>query len=208
MTIKSCAIAIFVKTPGLTPIKTRLAMDIGVQKAEFFYDKSLQMTQRQLSQLDKKVFFPYWAVTEKKGLTQARWASFPALFQGKGGLGQRIHCIYSLLIRKYNFVLLMGSDSPHLPLEHYTKTYNHLLHNDFVIGPTEDGGFYLLGGRRPIPSHIWLSTPYSVNTTYEALVQQIKKLGTVKALPPLFDIDTVRELKKLAQIKPQFQDCL
>lgn len=206
---KDCAIAIFVKTPGLTPVKTRLAADIGVQKAEAFYKKSLHITQHQLNQLNEQVFAPHWAITEREGLNHRCWASFPTLFQGEGGLGQRLHRIYSLLIKQYNFVLLAGSDSPQIEADSYTQAHKDLCQYDFVMGPTDDGGFYLFGGRREVPKDIWLSTPYSTKTTSQRLIQQIeKKIGTLKTLPKLFDIDTIAELKKLVQLKPQFQDYL
>ena len=206
--VRSCAIAIFVKTPGLTPIKTRLAASIGVSQAEFFYKKSLNLIRERLSQLNGNIFFPHWAVTEREGLTNETWTSFPTILQKKGNLGTRIHSIYSTLIRNYDFVLLIGSDSPHLPIEYYTKAYDNLLESDFVIGPTEDGGFYLFGGNKNIPQKTWLSTPYSTTTTYNVLTKQLKKIGHISVLPQLFDVDTVKELKRLAKTEPQFQNFL
>lgn len=206
--VKNCAIAVFVKTPGVTPIKTRLATSIGVDKAESFYKESLDFTQDRLLQLNGDVFFPHWAITEQEGLMSEMWTTFPALLQSMGSLGARIHSVYSTLIKSYDSVFLMGSDSPHLPIEYYMRAYNDLFHNDFVIGPTSDGGFYLFGGNQSIPQEVWLSTPYSVETTYEILTEKLRGMGRLSLLPQLFDVDTIEELKKLATIEPQFQTFL
>ena len=147
-------------------------------------------------------------MAEKEGLTHEMWNSLPTILQHKGCLGARIHSVYSALIQNHDSVLLIGSDSPHLPVEYYKKAYEDLFHHDFVIGPTDDGGFYLFGGNKGIPQDIWLSTPYSTNTTYKRLIERIKEIGHLSFLPQLFDVDTIEELRKLAKIEPQFQGFL
>ena len=79
----SGALAVFVKTPGLSPIKTRLAADIGEKKAAAVYEILLQntaATMRRARRLGAEVF---WAVGEKEGADDARWSEFPAMWDGR-----------------------------------------------------------------------------------------------------------------------------
>ena len=205
VSIKSCAIAIFVKTPGLTPLKTRLAKSIGTDKAHSFYRASLKCIEEQLSLLDSNIFFPHWAVTEKEGLCNPIWEGFPTLLQTRGGLGARLHHIYSFLIQSYDFVLMIGADSPQLRTQHYIQAHKELLNFDFVMGPANDGGFYLFGGKKHISESLWLSTAYSQPSTAKALAHSLQGIGELTFLSQLFDVDTLKELQQLASIDPQFQ---
>ena len=183
------ALAIFVKTPGLSPVKTRLAAGIGQEAAGRFYEMSL----RAVADIAGAALgiTPYWAVAEPHATSHALWASFPTLWQGEGGLGDRLDHVYATLRERHGQVLLVGADSPQITVD--------LLHQaaaatEFVMGRAEDGGFWLFGGSAEIARTIWQSVPYSAPDTATRLLEKIESLGGTRFLPSLHDVDEVSDL--------------
>mgnify|MGYP000022014806 CR=1 FL=1 len=113
------ALAIFVKTPQLSPVKTRLASDLGEALAQEFYQRSLKVTQSLAKEIQENTssLTAYWAVAEKFGLGHSLWNAFPTLNQGSGSLGERLAHVYGQLIERHDYVCFMGSDSPQVPLQ-------------------------------------------------------------------------------------------
>lgn len=199
---KTGAIAIFVKTPGLSPIKTRLASSIGASSAECFHllsAKAIESVVSHASQADGTLT-PYWAVAENEALDSPHWKSFQTISQGEGTLGERLSRVYDELIQRHSFVIFIGADSPHITshlLRESTSTLSHAEDATFLIGRANDGGFYLFGGSSPIPHQVWLDVPYSVATTASELAKRVDTLGHIKELPQLLDVDTVDDMAKL-----------
>ncbi len=194
------AIAIFVKTPGASPVKSRLAADIGIEKAEEFFKLSLKATEAAVIEAIKKSdgkIEAYWAVAEKDQLTNPLWNSFKTIPQGSGELGERLATIYSKLQKRHKKVFLIGADLPHLDYKTLLRAFYKLTSSsEYVLGETEDGGFYLFGGRRIIERAIWNSIPYSSDQTSAALINKLGK-GNFLFLEPNFDIDYKVDLEKL-----------
>ncbi|MGE4233104.1 MAG: DUF2064 domain-containing protein [Bacteriovoracia bacterium] len=202
------AIAIFVKTPDFSDVKTRLAETVGKESAERFYTLSVLATQ---AVIKKAVSYsswltPYWAIAEEQAMTDERWNQFSRIYQGEGNLGDRLGHVYSELLTKHHFVLLIGADSPHLTVDQLLQpallfcesTDSSSINPLFTLGPTDDGGFYLFGGRTSISQQMWQTVPYSRANTASELKRLLSPHGMIRELPPNFDIDTVDDLKKLA----------
>ena len=110
------AIAILAKTPGLTPTKTRLAKDLGRQKTDEFYRLSLEAIEETLIEAQRQENVEiYWALAEENG--KSDWSNFPHFWTGEGDFGQRLDQVYSKLIKDYDFVSLIGTDSPQIKAE-------------------------------------------------------------------------------------------
>jgi len=185
----STAIAVFVKTPGLSPLKTRLAAGIGHQQAQKFYLMSLQAVQHTIQDLAIK---PFWSVAEIEALNNPLWQSFESMHTGEGNLGQRQHHIYEALLKKHAKVLLIGADTPQISQATIQQAMAVLDTNDFVIGPARDGGYYLFGGRISTAQHSWTSVPWSTSITREKL--QAALPSKVVQLETLTDVDTKSDL--------------
>lgn len=188
------ALAIFVKTPGLSPIKTRLAGDLGQAFARDFYEHSIAAMTEVGVDLMKKTpdLSVHWAVAEEDGLTDPRWKAFPTIWQGQGSLGQRLHKVYSSLQSQHQTVFLMGADSPHISSNNILQNVNETLrlsNKQFTIGRTADGGFYFFGGAQEIPQTVWDKVTYSEPTTADQLISTLKPIGPTRILVPDFDID-------------------
>ncbi len=199
------ALAIFVKTPELSPIKTRLAASLGPKNAAQFYELSLAATSAIAKHLQEKMpgLQIYWAVAEREGLPAKRWESFPAVYQGSGGLGARLNSIYQELLKKHHYVCFIGADSPHVCVEDFRGglllTARHL-GRKFVMGETLDGGFYFFGGSIPMSSSTWLGVEYSTSQTAEQLKAKLSESADIELLKKNFDIDTVDDLYRYAEI--------
>ena len=184
------ALAIFVKTPGLSPIKTRLAAGIGPAAAAEFYTLAVQTVAEVAA---ASSLAPYWAVAESEGPQHPRWAGCPTVAQGEGGLGARLDHVFRTLQARHGSVLLIGADSP--------QTTPALLRDaatrcaPFVMGRAEDGGFWLFGGNRPIAASVWTNVPYSVPDTADRLLHELA--GGVAFVATQHDVDVAADLDAL-----------
>jgi len=194
--IKSTAVAIFVKTPGLSPVKTRLAASIGTAAAEEFYKLCTEAIQQTLITATQTIdIVPFWAVGEQAGLDHPLWQSFDSIYTGEGDLGERQHHIYQYLQAKYQRVILIGADSPQLSVKHLGDAIAALDSHQFALGPAVDGGYYLFAGRAPIAKNIWTSVTYSAADTAEQLLAQLPSPAAL--LDCITDVDTVEDLAVL-----------
>jgi len=185
----TAAIAIFVKTPSLSSVKTRLAETIGKEKALEFYHLAVECIKEAVEQSG---LVAYWAVAEKEGL--AMWRGFEATHTGEGELGERLHHIYSSLLEKHETVLLIGADSPQITPILLKEAAKKAASGKFVIGPARDGGFYLFAGNKSVEKKTWMETPYSVAETLQMLVE---KIGEAEFLSTLTDVDKETDLQLL-----------
>ena len=113
----STALALFAKTPGYSPVKTRLAQEIGKTQAEAFYRRCLQAATEMADLVKERsdgAVAPYWAVAEQDALQHELWQHFPTLWTGPGCLGRRLHTVSRLLLTRHARVVLLGTDSPQL----------------------------------------------------------------------------------------------
>lgn len=201
----SGALAIFVKTPELSPVKTRLAASIGRERALQFYELSLATTAALARELKSRIpdLQVYWAVAESEGHMAKRWTSYPIVSQGAGDLGARLAFVYESLLVSHSYVCFVGADSPHLEIGALTqgvRLTKKNLQKRFVMGETLDGGFYFFGGSLAVPSLAWQEVEYSTSRTAVQLLENLTRFGKVDFISKNFDIDTIDDLIRLAEI--------
>lgn len=110
-----------------------------------------------------------------------------------------------LFIKGYRNIVLIGSDLPGLPSRFLEEAF-HVLEQrgqDLVLGPSRDGGYYLVGLSRSMPE-IFNEIPWGGENVLMATTQKLTRLG-LKAffLPPWFDIDTPEDLQYLESVADQ-----
>lgn len=193
------AVAIFVKTPGLSPVKTRLAAGIGSALATEFHRRAASAVGAVVYAAGPDVS-PYWAVAEREALAHPAWDAFPTLWQGDGGLGIRLDRVYTELLERHGSVLLIGADAPQVTpalLRDVARTVRDG-GPPYAIGPATDGGFWLFGGRAPVPPQVWRLVVYSRADTGAMLAGALRPFGAVGWVPSLADTDQVSDLPGLA----------
>ena len=194
------ALAVFVKTPGLSPIKTRLAAGIGPTGAQEFYRLSLAAIERTVtSAADASPFVAYWAVAEETGLADPRWQRFARVGQGNGGLDQRLCHVFEHLKRGHDLVVAIGADSPQITAEIVGKAFDTLRPDRplSVLGRCHDGGFYLVGANRNLTPSVWEGVPYGGPEAANRLAENLARHGTVCELMWLSDVDRAEDLPVL-----------
>jgi glycosyltransferase A (GT-A) superfamily protein (DUF2064 family) len=185
------ALAIFVKTPGLSPVKTRLAAGIGVAKAEHFYRLAVEAV-AEVAAASIPSLVPYWAVAERAAMDDPMWSGFDRISQGEGGLGDRLDHVYARLLARHGSVLLIGADSPQITARGLADAAGAA--HPFAMGRAEDGGFWLFGGDRPINGAVWRAVPYSASDTADRLVARLEGVTFVETLR---DVDEAGDLVAL-----------
>ncbi len=210
-TSSAVALAVWVKTPGHAPAKTRLAQSIGQPAANVFYGLAVDAVRESVACAAERapgLLAPYWAVAESDPAALAHWTACPHRFatvaQGPGGLGERLARVYDRLSAAHRGVLFIGADAPQLEPATLLAAARSLAAPvdgpDFVLGPADDGGFYLFGGRTPVPHDVWTSVQYSATTTMAELSPGLARCGRVQTIAPAFDVDTVVELRRLRDL--------
>ncbi len=194
----TAALAIFVKTPGLSPVKTRLAAGIGAPAALHFHQLAAEAT-AEVARACASWLTPYWAIAEAGPAAMAAWPGFSPLQQGQGDLGERLHTVYTQLQARHGRVLLIGADAPQLTVAALQNALNLLddAGTPFVIGHASDGGFWLFGGRMALGREVWTRVRYSQPQAASELQQQLVCHGAVGAVARLTDVDTVEDLPAL-----------
>jgi len=193
------AIAVFVKTPGMSPVKTRLAQALGRERAEEFFRLSVAAVEETLlavaNSIDCEI---YWAVAEEEAMTEACWKWFPRICQGGGALGDRVHRVLSELRSRHSAVLAIGADTPQLTSQLLISAIDTVMVPPYqpshVIGRCRDGGFYLFGTNVQVAESAWDAIPWGEPGAAATLVEQLDGCGTCHELRLLSDVDEAEDL--------------
>ncbi len=192
------AVAIFVKTSSLSPVKTRLAKGIGSALATEFHRRAAAAVGAVAHAAGSDIR-PHWAVAEQEALAHSAWRAFPTLWQGDGDLGARLHRVYSELLERHGSVLLIGADAPQVSPALLRDAACTVRDGGpaYAMGLATDGGFWLFGGRAPVPPDVWHSVAYSRADTGARLAETLAPFGSISRVPALADTDEVSDLPAL-----------
>lgn len=124
----------------------------------------------------------------------------PLIPQTGGTLGERMSAAIRWgLAQGYEGVLVVGSDLPTLPASVFHEAVNRLADCDVVLGPTPDGGYYLVAAKADYPE-IFQNITWGTNNVFATTIAQIKQMNLKPAvLRPWNDVDTVADLQLLKQ---------
>lgn len=194
------ALGIFAKQPVPGGVKTRLAAAVGHELAARAHRAFVEdLLERFRNAADQRliVFTPDDARGFFQGIAAGQYDLLP---QGTGDLGQRLQRFFASVLGGARAeqtpgpdrrVVVIGSDSPTLPLTYVEEAFRLLGSNDVVIGPSTDGGYYLIGCRALVPA---LFTDMAWGGSH-VLAQTVSRLsGTahrMALLPPWYDVDTI-----------------
>lgn len=202
MTRRRCLI-LFARAPRLGQGKRRLARGIGALAAWRFSRTLLADLQRRLGHDPRwrlvLALTPDAAAVRSRGW--GRWSA-PRLPQGGGDLGQRMA---RALACCRGPALLIGSDIPAVRPVHIAAAFAALGRCDFVFGPAEDGGFWLVGARRPdrLPRGLFAgvrwSTPFALADTLATLPARAV-VGFVETLGDVDDATSFRRWRRITRL--------
>lgn len=187
---------VFAKNPVLGKVKTRLAATVGNKKALEVYRKLLLHTRLIITPfIGKTIFYFTDTLEEEEG-----WSQFDQRLQQGATLGVRMSNAFNEAFEEgTNKVIIIGTDCYDISSTIIAEAFDTLNDNDVVIGPAEDGGYYLLGMKKFHPD-FFKNKRWSTETVFIDTLEEVKKLGLKhKNLQTLMDIDTEKELVKLGK---------
>lgn len=189
----SNALIIFVKNPIPGKVKTRLAKTIGEDKAVSIYKRLLQHTAKVTKpvEVDKYVFYGDYINHEDL------WDEhvYKKYLQQGEDLGERMLNAFSQVYeQEHEKVLIVGSDCLELNVNIINEGFQKLYETDVVIGPAEDGGYYLLG-LKSLHTDIFKDIEWSTGNVLSRTIEILTAKGIeYSLLPTLSDVDEEKDL--------------
>jgi rSAM/selenodomain-associated transferase 1 len=190
-------LGVFARVPVPGQVKTRVVPPLSPDAACELYRAFLGdlFDRLHAAKVGISVFAAGEPLTALSSMMPRPW---PVIPQAGGDLGARMDAAFGhLLSEPGSRAVLMGSDSPDLPLPFLKRAFQRLKHRDVVIGPAMDGGYYLLGLRAPTPAlfeGIEWGSARVLSQTMEIVARE--KLS-VALLPPWYDVDDAESLEVL-----------
>lgn len=196
----SFCLLLFVKNPIPGTVKSRLGRSIGFEESAALYRcfaRDLLLTTQQLG-IDRLIFF---APADAEAAVQD-WlgANYTYLPQQGEDLGERMAQAFTTCFEMgYDGALIIGSDSPDLPLPYLQMGLNALKQQQIVIGPSDDGGYYTLGFTpETFTPAVFSDISWSTSTVFEQTMNRLKS-RPVYQLPTWYDVDTLEDLRHFHQ---------
>jgi hypothetical protein len=187
---------VFLKVPRAGTVKTRLAATLGEAGALEAYRRILAATLDRISSVRSVElrFTPDDAGDETAALLRPGWTAVP---QGEGDLGQRLSRAFVDAFREgFRRVLVIGSDCPDVTAADMESAHEALDAADVVLGPATDGGYWLLGVRRPC-GYLFRGIPWSTSGVLAATRRRAEASGLeVALLRTLSDVDTEEDWRR------------
>lgn len=184
---------LFTRNPELGKVKSRLAKSIGEEKALLIYKELLQHT-RNISgniEADKRVYYSENIAVLDEWDTEVYEKK---LQQGKD-LGEKmLHAFKEGFTSGYENIIIIGSDIYDLQEAHIKQAFKELKQYDSVVGPAEDGGYYLLGMKTLISS-VFENKNWGTESVLKDTLVDLDKNHTISFLDMLNDIDLVSDIK-------------
>ncbi len=190
---------IFTRNPELGKVKSRLAADIGQQNALDIYVFLLNHTHKVTKQINVTKQVWYSETLGKNDIWNVGGYQ-KKLQPDTPDLGKRMEFAFNEGFKNaYEHIIIIGSDLYDITQNDIEIAFKKLQHNDAVIGPATDGGFYLLGLSKPIPT-IFKDKNWGTNTVLKDTLNNLKKYS-FEQLPPKNDVDYLDDIKDVAAFK-------
>jgi rSAM/selenodomain-associated transferase 1 len=187
------------KAPRLGSVKTRLAASLSLQAVTELYRCLLNDTIGLAQALDHVEIAIMCPASDAEHLSRAVAETVRIVTQTGQGLAAGLSSVFAHFATPgHQRVIAFNSDSPHLPPSVLESAFDVLEACDLVVGPTHDGGYYLVGARASHPG-LFTSDGMGTASALEALLMRARALGlSVHLTDPFYDIDVAADLSQLA----------
>jgi len=198
--VKTCVI-VFAKNPIPNQVKTRLVPPLSPEQAATLYTAFLTDWCKTLAELrDVDLVIAYTPEEAHPDLQALIGDNAIYIPQTGAGLGARLTSATQWAAEHgWTKILLVGSDSPTLPTSYISEALTLLDSRNIVIGPSTDGGYYLIGFSAVASTttvlHVFEEIAWSTADVFQQTVTRIRETEvTLGLLPPWYDIDTAEDL--------------
>ena len=191
-------VVMLVREPIAGAVKTRLIPALGADGAADLYRAFTDDLCARLAPCVRLIM----ASSAQHGDYTARLARrhhVAVMPQGEGDLGARMRRLATAVLAVSDRVVLIGSDAPTLPVEHVTAGLRALGRARVVLGPSLDGGYYLIGFRGP-PPDVFTRMPWGGPRVLARTLARLRRTRITPAvLPAWYDVDTPSDLDLLTR---------
>ena len=199
----------FAKHPAPGLVKTRLGKTIGPAESARLYQAFLKdIANRFRARFDRGIIG--WSMgsgefttaemnTARAAFSELARDDYELWEQPAGPLGIRMQAFFEeAFTAGASSAVLIGSDSPTLPLEYVDRAFEELAHRPLVLGPATDGGYYLIG-QSGAGRAVFRDIDWSTSRVLQQTIQRARQLQLSPALlDPWYDVDTLDDLIMLA----------
>jgi rSAM/selenodomain-associated transferase 1 len=194
------ALVIMAKAPRPGVVKTRLARSLPVSAVTGLYRCLLDDTVTLAQSLDGVEVAVMCPETDVEDLERTVGNAVPVVPQMGNGLAAALASVFAYFESAgYSRIVALNSDSPHLPTSVLQAAFELLEKCDMVVGPTHDGGYYLVGAKMSHPG-LFSTDAMGTRNALEALLIKARALGLSLGLTdPFYDIDEAADLDRLTE---------
>ncbi len=199
----SDSLIIFARYPKLGKVKTRLEPDLGAQRCLILYEAMLadSVERSLLVDCSRYLYLDGCDLTEGRELVQGfRNQNAPEItvcLQEGTDLGERMWKAYTAVSRHSSRVVIVGSDSPSVPLTFIRSAFEVLEDFPLVFGPVNDGGYYLVGLSGP-RQEVFQGIQWGTSSVLAETTGRLARTD-YKLLPEWYDIDDREDLDRLIE---------
>ena len=199
MTTTNRTLVIMAKAPRLGSVKTRLAQGLPLQAVTELYQCLLNDTIALAQGLDHVEIAIMCPASDVEELSREVDKTVRIVPQAGEGLAAGLTSVFSHFpTPSRQGVIAFNSDSPHLPAAVLETAFELLEASDLVVGPTHDGGYYLVGAKASHPG-LFTSNEMGTGNALDTLLTRARELGLSAHLTDQFyDIDVTEDLSQLA----------
>jgi uncharacterized protein len=193
-------LVIMAKAPKPGAVKTRLASSLSSEGAIAFYRCLLEDTlalARTLHGVEAAIMCP---VSDVNDLARLAGEQVCVVAQKGAGLAAGLTSVFAhFAVEHRQRIIAFNSDSPHLPGAILENAFETLVTHDVVVGPTHDGGYYLVGAKAAYPT-LFANDGMGTSSAYERLLYRARTLGlSVGFADTFYDVDVADDLNRLAE---------
>jgi rSAM/selenodomain-associated transferase 1 len=194
------AVIIFARLPKAGKVKKRLAAKLGEDFAARFYKICAEHTFNECRKPLLKETVVYIFIADENDLEPAKnWAGndFRYVPQTGTDIGERMYNAFKFVFSEgIEKAVLIGTDIPDISEKIIANALDLLEQNEVVIGPAEDGGYYLIG-MKELNGFIFEKQEWGTGSVYAETINRLTKNNTgIETIAELYDIDTEENLKK------------
>src|SRR5713226_5439778 len=199
MTITNRTLVIMAKAPRPGSVKTRLAKSLSLEAVTGLYRCLLNDTIALAQGLDHVEIAIVCPTSDVDDVAHAVGKTVRIVPQTGQGLAAGLASVFAHFATPgHQRVIAFNSDSPHLPASVLETAFEVLEACDLVVGPTHDGGYYLVGARASHPG-LFTGDGMGTGNALDALLTRARNLGlSVRLTDPFYDIDVAGDLSQLA----------
>lgn len=196
---KSRLLIVFVRNPAKGRVKKRLAASVGEEAALQIYQQLLEGLAAVLREVEVQQEVHYSDFIPEQDL----WGGKEKRLQEGEGLGERMAGAFQKGFQEgYRQIVLIGSDLPYLSPQDLQAAFSALDKHDYVLGPAEDGGYYLIG-MKSLNSKLFRNKSWGSSSVLQETLEELQN-DSLFLLEERRDLDTYEDLKAF----PEFRNYL